>query len=62
MHSLGSSEGKLSASDCSCSLPTVDIRSFKVTWNQEIRHNKDIWKAKAAKGKPHSRFAVRLLS
>lgn len=50
----GGSEGNLSAPDCSCSLPTVDIISFKLTWNQEIRHNKNIWKAKAAKGKPQS--------
>ncbi|XP_075903522.1 dual specificity calcium/calmodulin-dependent 3',5'-cyclic nucleotide phosphodiesterase 1A isoform X2 [Nelusetta ayraudi] len=49
VHSLGGGEGNLTASDCSCPLPTVDIRSFKLTWNQEIRHNKDIWKAKAAK-------------
>lgn len=56
VHSLGGGEGNLAASDCSCPLPTVDIRSFKLTWNQEIRHNKDIWKAKAAKGKPQSRL------
>lgn len=58
VHSLGGScagsEGNLSAADAGISLPTVDIISFKLTWNQEIRHNKDIWKVKAAKGKPHS--------
>ncbi|KAM9839426.1 dual specificity calcium/calmodulin-dependent 3',5'-cyclic nucleotide phosphodiesterase 1A-like [Aulostomus maculatus] len=36
-------------SDGSCSLTTVDFRSFRVTWNQEIHHNKETWKAQAAK-------------
>uniref|UniRef100_A0A4W6F0M8 Phosphodiesterase n=1 Tax=Lates calcarifer TaxID=8187 RepID=A0A4W6F0M8_LATCA len=34
----------------SCSLTTVDFKSFKVTWNQEIHHNRELWKAQAAKG------------
>ncbi|GAA6219486.1 calcium/calmodulin-dependent 3',5'-cyclic nucleotide phosphodiesterase 1A-like [Lates japonicus] len=52
--SISGSDGKHSSvkstgSDGSCSLTTVDFKSFKVTWNQEIHHNRELWKAQAAK-------------
>uniref|UniRef100_UPI0037E70F4C dual specificity calcium/calmodulin-dependent 3',5'-cyclic nucleotide phosphodiesterase 1C n=1 Tax=Semicossyphus pulcher TaxID=241346 RepID=UPI0037E70F4C len=52
--SITGSEGKNSSvkstgSEGCCSLTSVDFKSFKVTWNQEIRHNRDTWKAQAAK-------------
>ncbi|TMS09208.1 Calcium/calmodulin-dependent 3',5'-cyclic nucleotide phosphodiesterase 1C, partial [Larimichthys crocea] len=54
VNSISGSDGKHSSvkstgSEGSCSLTTVDFKSFKVTWTQEIRHNKDTWKAQAAK-------------
>ncbi|XP_051266191.1 dual specificity calcium/calmodulin-dependent 3',5'-cyclic nucleotide phosphodiesterase 1A isoform X2 [Dicentrarchus labrax] len=54
VNSISGSDGKHSSvkstgSEGSCSLTTVDFKSFKGTWNQEIRHNRDTWKAQAAK-------------
>uniref|UniRef100_A0A4W6F4Y4 Phosphodiesterase n=1 Tax=Lates calcarifer TaxID=8187 RepID=A0A4W6F4Y4_LATCA len=54
INSISGSDGKHSSvkstgSDGSCSLTTVDFKSFKVTWNQEIHHNRELWKAQAAK-------------
>nr|XP_046226499.1 calcium/calmodulin-dependent 3',5'-cyclic nucleotide phosphodiesterase 1C-like [Scatophagus argus] len=54
INSISGSDGrhssvKSTASEGSCSLTTVDLKSFKDTWNQEIRHNKETWKAHAAK-------------
>ncbi|KAK1885444.1 Calcium/calmodulin-dependent 3'5'-cyclic nucleotide phosphodiesterase 1C [Dissostichus eleginoides] len=40
---------KSTGSEGSCSLTTVDFKSFKVTWNQEIQQNRETWKAQAAK-------------
>uniref|UniRef100_A0A8C4HJ92 Phosphodiesterase n=1 Tax=Dicentrarchus labrax TaxID=13489 RepID=A0A8C4HJ92_DICLA len=56
VNSISGSDGKHSSvkstgSEGSCSLTTVDFKSFKGTWNQEIRHNRDTWKAQAAKGR-----------
>lgn len=58
MHSVNSicgSEGKHSSvkstgSEGSCCLTTVDFKSVKVTWHQEIHHNRELWKAQADKG------------
>lgn len=55
VNSISGSDGKHSSvkstgSEGSCSLTTVDFKSFNVTWNQEIRHNRETWKAQAAKG------------
>ncbi|XP_041670160.1 calcium/calmodulin-dependent 3',5'-cyclic nucleotide phosphodiesterase 1A [Cheilinus undulatus] len=52
--SINGSDGKNSSvkstsSDGCCSLASVDFKSFKVTWNQEICHNRDTWKEQAAK-------------
>lgn len=41
---------KSTGSEGSCSLTTVDFKSFKITWNQEIQQNRETWKAQAAKG------------
>ncbi|XP_041817459.1 calcium/calmodulin-dependent 3',5'-cyclic nucleotide phosphodiesterase 1A isoform X2 [Chelmon rostratus] len=54
VNSICGSDGKHSSvkstvSDSSCCLTTVDFKSFKVTWNQEICHNKETWRAQAAK-------------
>ncbi|XP_070841644.1 dual specificity calcium/calmodulin-dependent 3',5'-cyclic nucleotide phosphodiesterase 1C-like isoform X3 [Chaetodon trifascialis] len=54
VNSIGGSDGKHSStkstgSNSSCCLATVDFKSFKVTWNQEICHNKETWRAQAAK-------------
>ncbi|XP_070784033.1 dual specificity calcium/calmodulin-dependent 3',5'-cyclic nucleotide phosphodiesterase 1C-like [Enoplosus armatus] len=54
VNSICGSDGKHSSvkstgSEGSCSLTTVDFKSFKVTWNQEIGHNRETWKAQAAK-------------
>uniref|UniRef100_UPI003AADE39A dual specificity calcium/calmodulin-dependent 3',5'-cyclic nucleotide phosphodiesterase 1A-like n=1 Tax=Centroberyx gerrardi TaxID=166262 RepID=UPI003AADE39A len=57
LNSISGSDGKRSSikstgSDSSgtlnCSLTTVDFRSFKTTWNQEVHHNREKWKAQAA--------------
>lgn len=54
--SINGSDGKNSSvkstagSEGSCCLATVDFKSFKITWNQEIIHNRELWKAQAAKG------------
>lgn len=56
VNSINGSDGKHSSvkstagSDGSCCLATVDFKSFKITWNQEINHNRELWKAQAAKG------------
>ncbi len=55
VNSISGSDGKHSSvkstgSEGSCSLTTVDFKSFKVSWNQEIHHNRETWKAQAAKG------------
>ncbi|XP_068160697.1 dual specificity calcium/calmodulin-dependent 3',5'-cyclic nucleotide phosphodiesterase 1A [Antennarius striatus] len=52
-NSINGSDGKHSSikstsSEGTCSLTTVDFKCFKSTWNQEIHHNKETWKAKAA--------------
>ncbi|XP_029004477.1 dual specificity calcium/calmodulin-dependent 3',5'-cyclic nucleotide phosphodiesterase 1A [Betta splendens] len=54
VNSICGSDGKLSslkspASEGSCCLTMVDFKSFKVTWNQEIHHNRDLWKDQADK-------------
>uniref|UniRef100_G3N809 Phosphodiesterase n=1 Tax=Gasterosteus aculeatus aculeatus TaxID=481459 RepID=G3N809_GASAC len=54
-HSVSGSDGKRSSvkstgSEGSCSLTTVDFKGFKVTWNKEIHHNRETWKAQATKG------------
>uniref|UniRef100_A0A3Q3GQ60 Phosphodiesterase n=1 Tax=Labrus bergylta TaxID=56723 RepID=A0A3Q3GQ60_9LABR len=46
---------KSAGSEGCCSLASVDFRSFKVTWNKEICHNRETWKAQAAKGR-HTDF------
>ncbi|KAK5849718.1 hypothetical protein PBY51_014030 [Eleginops maclovinus] len=40
---------KSTGSEGSCSLTTVDFKSFKVTWNQEIQQNRETWKTQADK-------------
>ncbi|XP_034561801.1 calcium/calmodulin-dependent 3',5'-cyclic nucleotide phosphodiesterase 1C [Notolabrus celidotus] len=40
---------KSTGSEGSCSLASVDFKSFKVTWNQEICLNRETWKAQAVK-------------
>ncbi|XP_040922257.1 calcium/calmodulin-dependent 3',5'-cyclic nucleotide phosphodiesterase 1C [Toxotes jaculatrix] len=55
VHSVSGSDGKHSSvkstgSEGSCLLTTLDFKSFKATWNQEIHHNRELWKAQAAKG------------
>ncbi|XP_058482204.1 dual specificity calcium/calmodulin-dependent 3',5'-cyclic nucleotide phosphodiesterase 1C [Solea solea] len=52
--SIKGSEGKGSSvknagSGASSSLTTVDFRSFKVTWNQEIHRNRELWKSMEVK-------------
>ncbi|KAF3703433.1 Calcium/calmodulin-dependent 3',5'-cyclic nucleotide phosphodiesterase 1C [Channa argus] len=54
LNSICGSDGKHSSvkstgSEGSCCLTTVDIKSFSVTWNQEIHHNRELWKAQADK-------------
>ncbi|XP_074478064.1 dual specificity calcium/calmodulin-dependent 3',5'-cyclic nucleotide phosphodiesterase 1A isoform X1 [Sebastes fasciatus] len=54
VNSINGSDGKQSSvkstgSEGSCSLTTVDFKSFKVTWNQEIHHNRETWKTQATK-------------
>lgn len=44
------SDGKSTKSEGSCSLTSMDFNSFKVTWSQEVRHNKETWKSQAATG------------
>ncbi|XP_069387911.1 dual specificity calcium/calmodulin-dependent 3',5'-cyclic nucleotide phosphodiesterase 1C-like [Paralichthys olivaceus] len=36
-------------SEACCSLTTEDFKSYKVRWNEEINHNRELWKVKAAK-------------
>ncbi|XP_060920553.1 dual specificity calcium/calmodulin-dependent 3',5'-cyclic nucleotide phosphodiesterase 1C-like isoform X1 [Labrus mixtus] len=57
---INGSDGKTSSvkstgSEGCCSLASVDFKSFKVTWNKEIRHNRETWKTQAAKGR-HTDF------
>lgn len=33
-----------------CSLLSVDLKSFKDTWNEEVHQNREKWKSQAAKG------------
>ncbi|XP_031156019.1 calcium/calmodulin-dependent 3',5'-cyclic nucleotide phosphodiesterase 1A isoform X2 [Sander lucioperca] len=40
---------KSTGSEASCCLTTVDFKSFKSTWNQDIHRNRETWKAQAAK-------------
>ncbi|XP_031731857.1 calcium/calmodulin-dependent 3',5'-cyclic nucleotide phosphodiesterase 1C-like [Anarrhichthys ocellatus] len=54
VNSISGSDGKLSSvkstgSEISCPLNLVDFKSFKVTWNKEIHHNRETWKAQATK-------------
>ncbi|XP_049421606.1 dual specificity calcium/calmodulin-dependent 3',5'-cyclic nucleotide phosphodiesterase 1A [Epinephelus fuscoguttatus] len=54
VNSICGSDGKHSSvkstgSEGSCCLTAVDFKSFKVTWNQEIHHNRETWKDQAAK-------------
>ncbi|XP_038578401.1 calcium/calmodulin-dependent 3',5'-cyclic nucleotide phosphodiesterase 1C-like isoform X1 [Micropterus salmoides] len=54
VNSISGSDGKHSSvkspcSEDSCCLTTLDFKSFKATWNQEICHNRETWKAHAAK-------------
>jgi len=56
VNSIIGSDGKLSSvkstgSEGSCCPTLVDFKGFKVTWNKEIYHNRETWKAQAAKGK-----------
>nr|XP_020494274.1 calcium/calmodulin-dependent 3',5'-cyclic nucleotide phosphodiesterase 1A-like isoform X2 [Labrus bergylta] len=58
--SINGSDGKNSSvksagSEGCCSLASVDFRSFKVTWNKEICHNRETWKAQAAKDLENSK-------
>ncbi|KAM6908081.1 dual specificity calcium/calmodulin-dependent 3',5'-cyclic nucleotide phosphodiesterase 1A-like [Lycodopsis pacificus] len=53
--SISGSDGKLSSvkstgSESSCPLNLVDFKSFKITWNDDIHHNRETWKAQATKG------------
>ncbi|XP_022624870.1 calcium/calmodulin-dependent 3',5'-cyclic nucleotide phosphodiesterase 1C-like [Seriola dumerili] len=55
VNSISGSDGKHSSvrstgSEGSCSLTTADFMKFKIIWNQEIHHNRELWKAQAAKG------------
>uniref|UniRef100_A0A8C2WR81 Phosphodiesterase n=1 Tax=Cyclopterus lumpus TaxID=8103 RepID=A0A8C2WR81_CYCLU len=54
VNSIIGSDGKLSSlkstgSEGSCCPTMVDFKSFKVTWNKEIYHNRETWKAQADK-------------
>ncbi|XP_053198347.1 dual specificity calcium/calmodulin-dependent 3',5'-cyclic nucleotide phosphodiesterase 1A [Scomber japonicus] len=54
VNSISGSDGKPSSlkgtgSEGSCSLTTVDFKTFRVTWDQEINHNREAWKAQAVK-------------
>ncbi|XP_044196305.1 calcium/calmodulin-dependent 3',5'-cyclic nucleotide phosphodiesterase 1C [Thunnus albacares] len=54
VNSISGSDGKHSSmkstgSEGSYSLTTVDFKTFRVSWNQEIHHNREMWKAQAAK-------------
>ncbi|XP_034718651.1 calcium/calmodulin-dependent 3',5'-cyclic nucleotide phosphodiesterase 1C [Etheostoma cragini] len=40
---------KSTGSEASCCLTTVDFKSFRSTWNQDIDRNRETWKAQAAK-------------
>ncbi|XP_034025001.1 calcium/calmodulin-dependent 3',5'-cyclic nucleotide phosphodiesterase 1C-like [Thalassophryne amazonica] len=55
IHSINGSDEKhsgvkTSSSEGSFSLTAVDFKSLKVTWNQEINHNRERWKAQEGKG------------
>uniref|UniRef100_A0A8B9LN06 Phosphodiesterase n=1 Tax=Astyanax mexicanus TaxID=7994 RepID=A0A8B9LN06_ASTMX len=41
---------KSTGSEGSTSLLSVDFKSFKATWNDEVHQNREKWKAQAAKG------------
>ncbi|TNN34250.1 hypothetical protein EYF80_055588 [Liparis tanakae] len=54
VNSITGSDGKLSSvkstgSEGSCCPTLGDFKGFKVTWNKEIYHNRETWKAQAAK-------------
>ncbi|CAI5674050.1 unnamed protein product [Oreochromis niloticus] len=52
-NSIGSdrkhSSMKSTRSEGSCSLTTVDFKSFRGTWNHKIHQNREIWRAQAGK-------------
>ncbi|XP_051969663.1 dual specificity calcium/calmodulin-dependent 3',5'-cyclic nucleotide phosphodiesterase 1A isoform X2 [Xyrauchen texanus] len=43
------STGLESGTSLNCSIHTVDFKSFKGTWNEEVHKNREKWKAQAAK-------------
>ncbi|XP_051970496.1 dual specificity calcium/calmodulin-dependent 3',5'-cyclic nucleotide phosphodiesterase 1A-like isoform X4 [Xyrauchen texanus] len=43
------STGSESSTSFNCSIHTVDYKSFKGTWNEEVHKNREKWKAQAAK-------------
>ncbi|XP_062376902.1 dual specificity calcium/calmodulin-dependent 3',5'-cyclic nucleotide phosphodiesterase 1A isoform X3 [Sardina pilchardus] len=43
------STGSEGSTSLNCSLLTVDFKSFKATWNEEVQQNRDKWKAQATK-------------
>ncbi|XP_027005350.2 calcium/calmodulin-dependent 3',5'-cyclic nucleotide phosphodiesterase 1A isoform X2 [Tachysurus fulvidraco] len=43
------STGSESSTAHNCSLLSVDIKSFKATWNDEVHQNREKWKTQAAK-------------
>ncbi|KAI5608766.1 calcium/calmodulin-dependent 3',5'-cyclic nucleotide phosphodiesterase 1A-like [Silurus asotus] len=43
------STGSEGSTSHNCSLLSVDIKSFKSTWNDEVHQNREKWKAQAAK-------------
>uniref|UniRef100_A0A3Q1FK67 Phosphodiesterase n=1 Tax=Acanthochromis polyacanthus TaxID=80966 RepID=A0A3Q1FK67_9TELE len=54
INSIGGSDGahssvKNTGSEGSGSLTTVDFKNFKGTWSREIHHNREAWKAQAAR-------------
>ncbi|KAJ8389042.1 hypothetical protein AAFF_G00124390 [Aldrovandia affinis] len=43
------STGSEGSTSLHCSLHSVDFRSFKASWNEEVHQNREKWKAQAAK-------------
>ncbi|XP_076146851.1 dual specificity calcium/calmodulin-dependent 3',5'-cyclic nucleotide phosphodiesterase 1A-like isoform X4 [Alosa pseudoharengus] len=43
------STGSEGSTSLNCSLLTVDFKSFKSTWNEEVQQNREKWKAQATK-------------
>uniref|UniRef100_A0A8C9V169 Phosphodiesterase n=1 Tax=Scleropages formosus TaxID=113540 RepID=A0A8C9V169_SCLFO len=47
--SIVKSTGSEGNASLNCSLLSVDFKSFKATWNEELQKNREKWKAEAAK-------------